>query len=564
MEKSTVSLTMRSSLRAAGGMSSLLGAIFFLCTPVQAEEASSGIKWTFDGELSQGVMWRASARNNALVGPSNGGTDMRNLDLGDDGNLNYPRKGQVVASPASFLGTVEGEFGNQRVLVRGSLMYDWKNNDFSRLSTDAREIIGKRARLLDAYWAGTFNTGEESNMELKLGRQVIMWGESKMLPGGINYFNPLDFSRLRQPGSTLKDGALPVGAAAVTLVTGPTVTLQGFYQLERAEQELDPVGSFFSDVDILGAGAGTTTIAPFVPLPLSRIATRRHSRSGQFGVAAFVKLDYLGLGFYYQNLTQRTARTSGYGNASAPFGVPQTSYLWEYPKDIETVGVSFNTKLGKGALTGEVAYRRNVPIGLDGGAMGTARANAALCVAALGMTPDCPVAIAGPTPLKADATGYIKGYAQIEQLAFNLGYLKFFTGSDAFISALGANGGSILLEASAIRSDMPNQMRLPTLVTDKWHGSGIASLGIDYLRVNGSDWAITPKLVVQTWYLGDEASGAPFFKGRLQVTPALQFRRENPDISFELSYTSTSDHSHRGDRVLSDRDYVAATARFAF
>jgi len=555
---------MWSGLRAAAGMSSLLGAVFCLCTPVHAEEASGGdIKWTFDGELSQGVMWRASARNNALVGPSNGGTDMRNLDLGDDGNLNYPRKGQVVAAPISLLGTLEGEFGNQRVLVRGSLMYDWKNANFGPLSAEARDIIGKRARLLDAYWAGTFNTGDESSMEIKLGRQVIMWGESKILPFGINYFNPLDFSRLRQPGSTLKDGALPVGAAAVTLSTGPTLTLQGFYQLQRAKQELDPAGSFFSDVDILGAGAGTTTIAPFIPLPISRLPDRNYSNSGQFGLAAFLKLEGLGLGFYYQNLTQRTERTSGYGNAGA-FGAPQTSYFWEFPKDIETYGVSFNSKLGKGALSGEVAYRRNVPIGLDPGAVGNARANAALCVVALGLTPDCPVAIAGPSPLRADATGYIKGYAQIEQVAVNLNYLTFFAGSHPFITALGANGGSILLEASAVHSDMPNQMLLPTLVTDKWHGSAIALLAVDYLRINGSDWSLTPKLVVQTWYLGDEASGAPFFKGRLQVTPALQLRRENPDLSFELSYTQTSDHSARGDRVLSDRDYVAATARFTF
>lgn len=490
---------------------------------------------------------------------------MRNLDLGDDGNLNYPRRGQVVAAPFSVLGTVEGEYQNQRVLLRGSVLYDWKNANFSPLSSEARDLIGKRARLLDAYWAGTFTPGEESNLELKIGRQVIMWGESKMLPGGINYFNPLDYSRLRQPGSTLKDGALPIGAAAMTLSTGSNLTLQGFYQLQKAKQELDPVGSFFSDVDILGAGAGTTSIAPFIPLPLSRVADRNSSKSGQFGLAAFIKLDNLGLGFYYQNLSQRTPRTSGYGNASAPFGIPQTSYLWEYPTDIQTVGMSFNTKLGKGALSGEIAYRRNVPIGLDAGAVGTARVNAALCVAALGLSPNCSAALAGPTPLAADATGYIKGYAQIEQLALNLGYLSFFTGSDGFIRALGANGGSILLEANAIRSSLPNQTFLPTMVADKWSGSAIASLAVDYLRVNGSDWTLTPKLVTQVWFLGDEASGAPFFKGRVQVTPAIQFRRDNKhDVSFELSYTRTSDHSAKGDRVLSDRDYVAATAKWAF
>ncbi len=43
------------------------------------------------------------------------------------------------------------------------------------------------------------------------GQQVINWGESTFIQGGINGANPIDVSRLRVAGAELKEAYLPVG-----------------------------------------------------------------------------------------------------------------------------------------------------------------------------------------------------------------------------------------------------------------------------------------------------------------------------------------------------------------
>jgi len=41
--------------------------------------------------------------------------------------------------------------------------------------------------------------------DVRLGRQVISWGESTFIPNGINVINPIDVARLRTPGSELRE-----------------------------------------------------------------------------------------------------------------------------------------------------------------------------------------------------------------------------------------------------------------------------------------------------------------------------------------------------------------------
>lgn len=568
----TQSLATPTPARNAFGLAVLAAAL--AVTP--CAEAQTGLKWAFDGELSQSAVWRASGRDRSLIGPSNGGTDLS--DLSDDGNLNY-RRGDLVMAPSTLLATLEAEYGNHRALVRGSLLYDWEVMDQwrhrgadpnpGRLRDEVKDRVGRRARLLDAFVASTFRFGDKS-LETKLGRQVILWGEAKFLPGGINMLNPIDITKTHAPGVSLKEIILPVGAAAATFRATSNLTLQGFYQLERAKTEFDPVGTFFSDVDIIGEGAGDVLIVPGAPpLLRARSADRNAKRAGQYGLAAFVNLPDVGvgLGFYYQNLHQRTQKVNGLGLNGA------TSYFWDFPEDIKTYGVSFNTGIGSASVWGEIAYRDDVPVSLDPNEVGAARVGAALCGAVLGAPATCgvnfaaapffiPVPPLSSTTLRADANGVVEGWTRSDQLAFNLGANWAFTGSTPFVRVLGGDGGSLFLETMAMRTD-PRDVAFQ--VRDKWHGSAFALLAVDYLRVMGSNWSVTPRLVLQTWFLGDDPSGGPFFKGRWHVSPAIQIRRENPDISFELSYTNITDTSgSRPDRVLSDRDYVAATLRWAF
>lgn len=535
-----------------------------------------GIRFTFDGEVSQGLIWRAGQRKLSLVGPSNGGSAA--TDLEDDGNLNSKR-GTLVSAPTTFLGTVEAQTGVHRLLLRGSLLNDarvtstWKHwgadADPQALKDEVRDAVGRRARLLDAYYAADLSLGDAGALELKLGRQTILWGEAKFLGGGINMFNPVEAWKTHKAGVSLKEMILPKAAAAATWQVSPAVTLQGFYQLERAKFEYDPVGSFFSDIDLLGKGAGDTTVVPFAP-PLLRGNDRDQEKRGQFGLAAFTRLDDWSLGLYFQNLNQRAAKVSGQGLNG------QSSYFWEWPSDVKTYGLSFNRGLGSAAISGEIALRRGMPIGLDAAAVGAARINAALCGAIIKAPSNCGVDFARPpfnipvpplasTPLRADASGYVQGWTRVNQLALNLGLTQAFTGSDTLPRLLGASGGALFLEVSAIRSDLPDRTLLPTQVKDRWHGAFFGQLAVDYLRVAGSNVTVTPKLTVQTWFLGDDPTQAPFFKGRWMVTPGLAIRHDqSPDLTFEIGYTSIHDSGSRGDHPLADRDYLAMQLRWAF
>ena len=539
-----------------------------------AAPAGSGVRFTFDGELSQGLIWRTENRKAALVGPSNGGT--ASTDLEDDGNLNSKR-GTLVSAPTTLLATVEAESGAHRVLLRGSLLYDGRvTSAWRHWGTDpnpegrrdeVHDAVGRRARLLDAYYAANLQAGEGS-VEFKLGRQTIMWGEAKFLPAGINMFNPVEAWKTHKAGVSLKEMILPVAAASVTWQPSAAVTLQGFYQLERAKFEYDPVGTFFSDIDILGQGAGDQTIVPGAP-PLVREADRNQNRNGQYGVAAFTRLQDWSVGVYFQNLHQRAAKVSGLGFMG------RTGYFWEWPDDVKTYGLSFNRGLGSAAISGEVAVRRGMPIGLDASAVGAARANAALCGAVIRAPANCGVDFSQPpfnipvpplftTPLRADASGYVRGWTRVNQVAFNLGLTQAFSGSDALPRLLGANGGALFLETSAVRSTLPDQAALPTQVKDRWHGAFFGQLGLDYLRVGGSNITVTPKVIVQTWLYGNDPTQAPFYKGRWAVTPALAIRHEqSPDISFEIGYTTITDNGHAA-HPLADRDYLAVQLKWAF
>ena len=545
--------------------------------PSAATPVGGGIKWTFDGELSQGAIWRTSSRNPALVGPSNGGRD--STDLADDGNLNSNR-GKLVSAPTILLGTVEAEAGRHRVLLRGSAVHDapvvstWRHwgadPDSEGLKRQVRNDVGRRARLLDAYYATSADLDDAGNVEFKLGRQSIVWGEAKFLQGGINMFNPVQAWKTHAAGISLKEFVLPVAAAQATWQLNAKLTLQGFYQLERAKFEYDPVGTFFSDIDLLGKGAGNSLVVPFAP-PLLRGTDSGYKRKGQYGVAAFTQLDDWGLGFYFTNLTQRAAKVSGQGLNGA------TSYFHEWPSDVKTLGMSFVRGLGTAALSGEIAVRHGMPIGLDPAAVGAARTGAALCGAVIRAPANCGVDFALPpfsirgipplftTPLRADANGYVKGWTRVNQVALNLGLTQAFSGSDALPKMLGANGGALFLEANAIHSSLPDPSVLPTAVKDRWHGSVFSQLSVNYLRVAGSNVTITPRLIVQTWILGDDPTQAPFFKGRWAVSPAVRFHREQaPDLSLEIAYTSISDHGSRGLHALSDRDYFAVLVKYAF
>ena len=220
--------------------------------PARAIEFGDG---EFQGSLgttiTHGVTVRVEDRDPELAADTNG----------NDGNLNYDRG--IVSNTSKFTTDLDVRRGAFGAFVRATGFIDFENERGTRertpLSDAAKELVGQDVEVLDAYVIGTFDIGD-AIVDARLGRHVLNWGESTFIPNGVNAVNHFDVSKLRQPGSELREALLPVGLASLSVSPTDDLTLEAFYQLEWEETRIDPVGSYFSSVDYAGAGANRAVI----------------------------------------------------------------------------------------------------------------------------------------------------------------------------------------------------------------------------------------------------------------------------------------------------------------
>ena len=237
-------IALTASVLALGG---LLHAL-----PVHAVEFGDGeLEGSLDTTISHGVIIRVEERDDYLAGKVNS----------NDGNLNYGRG--VVSNTSKFTSDLDLAFGNFGAFARVTGFIDFENENGNRdrtdLHDDARDQAGKDLELLDAYVTGAFDIGGAA-VDLRLGKHVLNWGESTFISNGINAINPFDVSKLRLPGSELREGLVPVPMASASVAAGDSLSVEGFYQLEWDGTEIDPVGTYFSVTDYVGAGAEKAVI----------------------------------------------------------------------------------------------------------------------------------------------------------------------------------------------------------------------------------------------------------------------------------------------------------------
>ena len=83
-------------------------------------------------------------------------------------------------------------------------------------------------------------------VNLRVGKQVINWGESTFILDGNNVFNPIDVGAFRRPGSEIKEALVPVNAVSGSISLPFDVSLSAYYALDWEPFELDPSGTPFS------------------------------------------------------------------------------------------------------------------------------------------------------------------------------------------------------------------------------------------------------------------------------------------------------------------------------
>jgi hypothetical protein len=341
--------------------------------PICALEIDIGegaLTGNFDTTVSVGAAWRVESRDKNFIGISKGGRSSN--ENRDDGNLNYDTG--FVSQIAKIIHEVELNYRNYGLFVRGNYFYDLRNQNKEGLSRSAKSVVGKDATLLDAYVSGHFNIGDNS-LNLRLGSQVLNWGESTFIQNGINIINTVNVSKLRTPGSELREALIPSPMISFSFDITDNLTVEGFYQFSFEHIEIDPPGTYFSVNDIVGKGGDVLWLGPEgtpgAGIPRS---DRRANDSGQYGVAlhAFVPaLNDTEFGLFYIKYHSRlpllSVRTgTSAGNLSGDYA-GSASYIVEYPQDINLFGVSFNTLLSRSgvALQGEISYRDDAPLQID-------------------------------------------------------------------------------------------------------------------------------------------------------------------------------------------------------
>ncbi|NVK24356.1 MAG: DUF1302 domain-containing protein [Gammaproteobacteria bacterium] len=118
----------------------------------------------------------------------------------------------------------------------------------------AKELVCEDFRILDAYIYADFDFNDGMTpVSVKVGEQVLSWGESTLIPHGINV-SPVDIARLKAPGADLKEAFIPTGMVWANVGLTDSLSLEAFYQYEWQKTYLPVPGTYFSTNDFAGDG----------------------------------------------------------------------------------------------------------------------------------------------------------------------------------------------------------------------------------------------------------------------------------------------------------------------
>jgi len=349
---------------------------------------SDSVKGSLDTQVTLGAGMRMVDQNRNLIGDpgKNSGANTGFSSNGDDGNLNY-NKYDLYAMYLKVTPELLLKFpGDFKFMARATGLYDFKAPDTERtdLSEAAKNQVARDILLLDLWVSKDFNIGSQ-RARVRVGNQVISWGESIFGIGGINATNSLDFEKLSKPGTQLKEAVLPAPIVSIASGLGRGVNVEAYYQFGWNPNRLPPVGTYFSVADILGKGrqplfidanpnssgfvnfggldpaaggtafdgeTGTTFVVPFANDQTAK-------NSGQYGIAMHYKPEgvSLDLGFYFMNYHDKMPVLSVLAVGQAQ---------WTYLEDRKMYGVSANFPVGNWAVGWELSYRPKDAVALTG------------------------------------------------------------------------------------------------------------------------------------------------------------------------------------------------------
>ncbi|QGW77048.1 DUF1302 family protein [Pseudomonas alkylphenolica] len=384
--------TISSTRTGSGGRSPLILAVLAsVAAPAQATTFDLNEDWSFTtrSTLSLGSSWSTQSPDRHLMTRANAlqaqgvSADGSSVSA-DDNRLNF-KKGDPISQTFKGLTDFSVDGQGQGAFLRLKYWYDHayetRNGRFKDFDDSGWDDLARFQgfEALDAYlWKDLELAGHPLNV--KLGKQVLSWGEALLIQNGINVINPLDITAFNRPGVEIKEGQLPVEMLSFSFGISDTLNLEGFYQYNWRPSVLDGCGTFFASSDVIQPGCG--------PLYLSQVLTDQQMQasglfassrgnespadSGQFGFALRQMLPALNdaeAALYFINyhsrlpyltLDARNTRLPG----NFPGGGQGPTYAAAFPENIRLYGLSLTAvePYSGISLATELSYRPNMPL----------------------------------------------------------------------------------------------------------------------------------------------------------------------------------------------------------
>lgn len=450
-----------------------------------------------------------TAANGALVGYSGGSGAP--LSTVDEGNLNY-RKGDTFSEIVKVISEVEVKKNKAGGFFRVKAWYDYalQNNGVALGSqgngyngyNSATNTLGesrplsdanldplvkfKGLELMDAYIYDEYEGINSNPLQVRLGKQVLNWGESIFVQG-VNRINPVDVPALRRPGTELKEAFIPVWAASVSQSLGNLGTVEGFYQFKYRSTPINSgCGNYWSETmgavtssapggcdavvplgGLLAAAGGSfgspggvlnpALLGGMVPANsayLYQIESPKKPKDGDFGLAYRFSVDAIDteFGLYAERLAPRTPVISTVYTPNNPNSVLSTlnallgapvfssaAAYWEYPAHEKVFGISASTNVLGWSVSGELSQVRDYAAQINGSDV----LNAAL-------THSGPYGATAAELQAGNPAASVPGYTLTNKNQLQMNFLKLGNG------VLGASQYTFVGEVAGQRNDLPD------------------------------------------------------------------------------------------------------------
>lgn len=206
---------------------------------------------------------------NADIWAAETGAYSTNNDLG---NLMWD-PGKAFSTQLSVSHDIDINMGNYGVFSRVFYFKDFANSNDANAwdrpisgadidlcaTSQAEEYLCQDFRVLDAFIYWDTQIGDKP-LSIRVGDQVVSWGESTFIQHGINTTNAVDITRARSAGAELKEIFIPVGMVYADLGLTDALSVSGYYQYDWEKSRLPVAGSYFASNDWAGDGGQASLI----------------------------------------------------------------------------------------------------------------------------------------------------------------------------------------------------------------------------------------------------------------------------------------------------------------